>query len=109
MGCNCKSDKQIENVEVSNGKLGQKIVTYSLKTLAFILLLVLLPIINIFIIWFMFKLVVMNKNISIKPLLLSLGKKFQDKEIEDEEEEFDDITEDDVVMVNVEDITNKSK
>ena len=67
-----------------------------------------LPIINLFIIWFIFRTLVLNKDVNIKPLLSAIGKKFKEEEEEDEDE-YDELTEDDVVMVDVEDITNKSK
>jgi len=114
MGCNCKTEKKIDDYLEGSAPLGekisQKILSYSLKSLAFLIMVVLLPIINLLIIWFMFKTIVLNKNVNIKPLLLSLGKKFQEKEIDDEEEDdFEEIKEEDVVMVNVEDITNMGK
>ena len=72
-----------------------------------------LPLINIAIIWFMFNTLVLNKDVNIKPLLLALGNQFKEKKYEDDDEidieEFNELTEDDVVMVDVEDITNKSK
>lgn len=110
MGCNCKSDKSIDSYltdsEKPKEKIGPRIGTYILKSLAFLLMIAALPIINIFIIWFIFRTLMLNKDVNIKPLLTVIGKKFQDKE-EDEEEEYDDLTEEDVVMIDVEDITNK--
>jgi hypothetical protein len=112
-GCNCKTggnkDALTNNASQSNENLGQKIVTYALKSFAFILLLVALPIINLFIIWFMFKTLVLNKDINMKPLLLAIGQKFKEKEEDDEDIDYDNLTEDDVVMVDVEEITSTSK
>lgn len=112
-GCNCKSEKNIDSY-LSDGpkikeKLGPKIVTYIFKTLAFILMLAALPIINLFIIWFIFKMLILNKDVNIKPLLKSIGEKFKVVDSDDDDEDYDNLTEEDVVMVEVEDITNKSK
>ncbi len=108
MGCNCKSNKKIDDylVNDSDNKTKVGFGSYTLKTLAFLLLLIALPIINIVIVWFMFRTVVLNKEVSITPLLTTIGKKFQDKE-DDEDVNIDELTEDDVIMVDVEDITNK--
>lgn len=110
-GCNCKGnnkniDSYLADGEKSNEKLGPKIGSYVLKFMVFLLMVAALPIINLFIIWFIFRTLMLNKEVNIKPLLNVIGKKFQDKEIE-EEEEYNDLTEEDVVMVGVEDITNK--
>jgi hypothetical protein len=111
-GCGCKSNGNKDGLTSSipsNEKLGQKIVTYTLKSLMFLLLLLALPIINLFIIWFMFKTLVLNKDINMKPLLLAIGQKFKEKDDEEDDIDFDNLTEDDVVMVDVEDITSTSK
>ena len=112
MGCNCKADKNIDGL-MSNGnssteKPSQKITNYVLKTIALLLIIVLLPIINLVIIWFVFRTLILNRDVDIKPLLLSIGNKFKPKD-EEEEDDYEDLTEDDVIMVDVEDITNKSK
>lgn len=112
MGCNCKGnnkniDSYLGNGTKSTEKLGPRIGTYILKSLAFVLMIAALPIINLFIIWFIFRTLILNKEVNIKPLLTAIGKKFQDKDEEEDETEFDELTEDDVVMVDVEDITNK--
>ncbi len=97
MACNCKG-KKIEDYSTNSGSVN--IGSYILKTLAFILMLIALPIINIIIIWFMFRTIVLNKEVDIKPILTSLGKKF--KEADNEEEDYDELTEEDVIMDNVE-------
>ena len=94
-GCNCKGnnkniDSYLTDGEKSNEKLGPKIGSYVLKFVAFLLMVVALPIINLFIIWFMFRTLMLNKEVNIKPLLNVIGKKFQEKEIEEEEDEAGD-------------------
>jgi hypothetical protein len=112
-GCNCKSDKKIDNylvnTETPNKKMGATIGKYILKTLAFILMLLALPIINLFIIWFIFKMLILNKDIDIKPLLYSIGNKFKVSDEDDDDNEYDELTEEDVVMVDVENIISKNK
>ncbi len=113
MGCNCKSQNidDILNVDRPKLSIGKLIGKYTLKILSFLLMIAMLPLINIAIIWFMFKTLVLNQDVNIKPLLLALGNQFKEKDNDEEidEEEFDELTEDDVIMVDVEDITKKSK
>lgn len=111
-GCNCKNgqsmDSMLENDNQNNQNLTQTIVKYTLKVLGFLLLVAALPLINLYIIWLMFSMLVLNKNIDVKPILLSLGKKFKQKDEDDEDdEEFSEMTEDDVILLDVENITNK--
>jgi hypothetical protein len=107
-GCNCKKDVktqgEITNDE-SNVKIGETIGNYVLKAVAFLLLVVLLPLINIAIIWFMFNTVVLSKEVNISPLLLSIGSKFQPLEKESDYEDIEGLDESDVVMLDAEDIT----
>jgi hypothetical protein len=116
MGCNCKSQNidDILNVDRPKLNIGELIGKYSLKILLFSLMIIMLPLINLAIIWFMFNTLVLNRDVNIKPLLVALGNQFKEKKYEEDEEEidedeFNDLTEDDVIMVDVEDITNKSK
>ena len=114
MGCNCKTnaidtEALMANSSGSKISIGQNVLKYSLKTLVFLLVLILLPIINLAIIWFIFRTVVLNKDIDIKPLLLSIGSKFQNKDDESDDDDYDELTEDDVVMVDVEELPIKTK
>jgi len=113
MSCNCKKGVlPVENLN-ENQKItvnGNTILIYTLKIFGFLFLLILLPIINLYIIWLMFSTIVLNKNIDLKPLLLSIGNKFKEKEDDEEEflgDEFDDLTEDDVVLLDSEEITKE--
>lgn len=111
MGCNCKNSVQAKEIN-ENRTTGNKITHYFLKTLMFLFIISLLPIINIYLVYIIFKMIVLNKEIDIKPLLLAIGEKFKEKIEEDEDEEddvdFDSLTPDDVVMLDAEDITEKS-
>lgn len=111
--CGCKSNKNIDSY-LSDGKKSDKklvptIGMYALKSIGFILMLAALPIINLFIIWFIFRTLILNKDVDIKPLLLAIGKKFKQIDGDEDDSDYDSLTEEDVVMVDVEDITNKSK
>lgn len=112
MGCNCKGNNGIDLIqEKEKAPLGKRILNYSLKSLAFLFMMAIMPIIVLFIIWFIFKTLVLNENVDIKPLLLSLGNKFKEKDDDDyeDDEDFDNLTEDDVEMVGVDIITKSSK
>lgn len=111
MGCNCKKGEAgyVDSEDKSNIGKKQPIIHYFLKILGFLFMLLLLPIINLFIIWFMFRTLVLNKDVDIKELLLAIGssiKKPEDEEEEDDEE-LEKLTEDDVIMLNVEEIEKK--
>lgn len=112
MGCNCKDDKGFIQNKSEKVSVGKKTTNYVVKFLGFLILLALLPIINVVIIGFMFKTLVLNKEVDVKSLLLFVGKKGKNKTEEDDDDDYDDddydyLTEDDVVMVDVEDITEK--
>ncbi len=74
--CNCKKDLISDNL-VNNQNLGEKFLMYSLKIFAFLVFLIFSPVVILVIYWFVFKTLVLNKDVNIKPLLLSIGKKFQ--------------------------------
>lgn len=112
-GCNCKADKldaEILKKDKVKGPL-PSVGTYILKVLAFVLMIAALPIINLFIIWFIFRTLVLNREVDIKPLLYAIGAKFKPNDNDEDEDEVDinTLTEDDVELVDVEDIAYKSK
>lgn len=108
MGCNCKG-QTIDSVENKDNNLdnknGENIVKYFFKFLVFLLFVTFSPIILIGILWLIFKMIVLNDSVDVKPILIKLGKKFKNI---DEDDDFDELTNDDVVMLNVEDITVKN-
>ena len=70
----------------------------------------LLPIINVLIIWFIFRTLVLDKDVNMKEIMTFIANKIKKPDYDDEDDDdFDSLTEDDVVMVDVEDITNNSK
>lgn len=109
MGCGCKKDKtnnsETEGVK-TNSNLGQNITMYILKTLGFLVVVALYPIISLVILWVIFKTLVLNKQINLKPLLLAIGNSFKEK---DDDEDIEDLTENDVVMLDVEEVKSPSK
>lgn len=111
MGCNCKKgnmDELIKNNGSSNSISTKTIIKYVLKTFGFILFLVLLPFINVYIIYMVFDMFILNNHTDFKPMILALGKKFSIKEESDEEfldeDEYNELTEDDVVLMDSEEI-----
>ena len=117
-GCNCKTKDGFEIPEktnfskLTNKEKGKLVVHYFFKVIGFIIGILLLPIINIAIIWFMFNTIVLTKDVNVVKLLNKYftSKKDDDDEDDDEDEDdvdFEDLTEDDVIMMDVEDITEK--
>lgn len=97
MGCNCKTKNNLVNNQdnINSNQLNNveekttlvKIMHTSVKIIGFIISLLFIPIINIVIIWFLFKTLVLNGKIDFSNLIKQLGKwkKAKDR-IEDEEE-----------------------
>jgi hypothetical protein len=57
---------------------------------------------------------VLNKNVDFKPLLFSIGSKFMEKEDDENDEEFlgdefDNLTEEDVILLDSDEITSVEK
>ena len=112
MGCNCKNKNVLNGDNSSNeGKnaLWVSIIEYSTKTLIFLLSLVfIIPIINAYLIYLLFKMVVLNKNIDAVDMLnsiIKLGKRLNVDEDEEEDEEEEDYDEDELVLTEYEDIS----
>lgn len=110
MGCNCKGNKNLspsgEPIKIS---LKQNVFAYFFKFLAFILFIISLPIVNIVILYYVFKTLVLNKDFDIKPLLMFLINKANNNE-NDEEDDLDDLSElnpEDFELVGVDNITTK--
>lgn len=112
MGCGCKSttisDKNI-NRKINIGSIFQKITIYGLKLLGLIAFIAILPIINVVIIVFSFKLLMLNQNLDMKGVIAQLAKIIKTKNNEDDEDDytFNELTEDDVILLDVEDISQK--
>jgi ATP-dependent Zn protease len=115
MSCGCKTNTKIQTNEQSstlniNRNIKNGYSLFFVRVLAFTLSLFLLPIIMIAIVWFMFQLFFLNKEIDMKKILQVLSSKIKpfnegyeaDDDYEDEEDEF---TEEDYEMVDIEDIT----
>lgn len=107
MSCNCKNDKTIDSMIDDNGQKSKSInvVKYTLKIMAFFIFLTLSPIIFLAMVWLGFKLLVLNDSIDIRPMLQFAADKLRNDKKYDE---FDisELDENDLVMVDVEDITN---
>ena len=75
-------------------------------------MMILLPIIMLAIIWFIFELIILNKEVDIKRIVKVLSSKikpfnegFDEDEEYDEEDDEDEFTEENYEMIDVEDIT----
>jgi hypothetical protein len=96
----------LENDENGFIKKPRTLGNYILKSLVFLLFLISLPILVVGIIWIAFKLLVLNDSIDAKGLLMLFVNKFKSN-IPDEDDDEYYLTEDDLVMLDVEDITQK--
>jgi hypothetical protein len=96
-------------IEDNNGqKSKNNFIDYTLKILAYVLFLILSPFIYLGILWLGFKMLVLNKSIDIKPMLEFAAKKLRTNNNDEIDiNELNELNEDDLVMVDVEDITNK--
>jgi len=121
MGCNCKNSMEMPqgyvSVENENENLIGKSIKYFAKFIGFLIGVALTPIIMLVIIWFMFDTIVLNKDIDLRKVvnkfvkannfIFKEGDEYDDDD--DDDDVFEELTEDDVVLVNVEDITQKTK
>jgi hypothetical protein len=127
MGCGCTKNGKYEPIldnSIDNLNNGENKTTFSgstniiLRILAFILMLGTLPIIMVAIIWFMFELLILNKEMDMKRIVRGLTAKIkpfnegyvenEDYDDEDDDEDYDDdveFNEENYEMVDVDDIT----
>lgn len=105
MGCNCKNGTSMSDL-TNNGKplsLFQEVIKWTLKILLFAIMMAAMPVIILAVIYFIFSTVVLNTKVDIKPLLLALGKRFKSIDYDEmDDEEFEELTEDDVELTDVE-------
>lgn len=71
-GCNCKNNNQF-NVDKET-KITKRTGNYIFRFLVFLFSLITLPIILIIVVWFMFKLMVLNENFDITKIISYLTK-----------------------------------
>ena len=119
MACGCKTKKENisfykdENI-LPKKKLIDEIKSYTSRTLLFLVVLLTIPIITFIIIYYMFTTIVLTKELKVKPFIVSLAKNMKKISDNSEEEEYGDddddddfLDEEDLIMLNVEDITKK--
>lgn len=111
MGCNCKRDNITDLAFDTKGNKVRKywyvyVLEYTVKIAAFLLTLVIgLPILNGYIIYLLFKFLILNKNLNTNDLvssLVSLTKKFTPKDDDDDDDDYDE--EDEFELTDVDDI-----
>jgi hypothetical protein len=109
-GCNCKGSISMQEKNDGEQTFFTNFVKYSLKIILFVLFLIAVPIISLYTIYLGFNIIVLNENVDIKPLLKKIGEHFKEnKNDEDDyidEDEFNNLTEDDVILLGAEDITD---
>ena len=115
MGCGCKgnvsNDNNIKFGDLTLNAKFRRFGFYCLKMLAFMIGILLLPIINVAIIWFMFQTMVLNNSFNVKDIVFKIMgntlKRNDDDDDDDDDDEYYD--EDDVTLLNVEEITHEIK
>ena len=114
-GCNCKKGVSSDKTSVNEDKLPSKTkaLNFVVRFLVFLIFLVISPAIYVYTLWIAFNGLVLSKSLNVNEtikLLAKFSKKNIMKEEEDDDvyaEEFDSLSEDDVVLTNVEDITGR--
>ena len=113
MSCNCKNNKtnpesySSDRIEKSESFF-QNVVKYTLKFFGFLMFLLILPILNIVIVWYAFRMLILDKNIDLRPILFKLGDAFRNKE-DDEYYEVYESSVEDLEMMDVEVLTRDNK
>lgn len=110
MGCNCKNEPNLadgltdESTDINKGSLLSRIVLTSFRFIGFLIALVFTPIILLVLVWFMFKMIVLNEDIDMKGIVTFFANKIKSNERdEDEEEDFEEeFNEDDYIMEDME-------
>ena len=106
MGCGCSSKSKSSEEKKDAKVLSNQ--SYAVKLIVFSVLVLISPVFLGVIIWVLFRTLVLDKEMDILPLVLKLAGK-EPKNEDDEDDDDEDYDEDDVIAVNVEDITNKYK
>jgi hypothetical protein len=100
MGCNCKSGNIADMALNGNGEYKVRkrwyvyVFEYTVKIILYLLSIIIgLPILNVYVIYLVFKLLVLNKNLDTNNLvssLISLTKKFTPNDNNDDDDDDDD-------------------
>ncbi len=99
MGCNCKvsnggsQDKSTVQSDFEQESGVQNFVRYSAKIIGFLMGVILIPIIVVGIIWFMFDIIVLNKEVDLRIILKKIVKINKAIMTDDEDEEDEDYDE----------------
>ena len=119
MGCGCKTNAKYESNYGSSIKRPDKQITHGisnviLRVIAFILMMALLPIIMLAVIWFIFEILILNKEIDMKKIVSVLSSKIKpfnegyEEDYDDDDDDYEDddeFNEENYEMVEVDDIT----
>ena len=122
MGCNsCKKKKGvassstkdfIEKVDIKQSPIGSRIFITFVKSLIFILGVIIgIPIVIPFTVYMLFKVIFFNQGVDVTTGLVNIGKMLQKKDEDDfdEDEDISDFEEDELVMMDVDDITEENR
>lgn len=100
--CNCKNKVNTDVVPETTTKKNN----YTLKIIAFLVFLVFSPIVFLFLLWFGFKMLVLNDSINIKSIVSFIANKIASETKENED--IDDIDDpSNYILLEVDDLTEK--
>ena len=104
MGCNCKKESVSENDDnVKSFKFSiSKIIEYTVRVFGFLLSLIITPVILLIVIWFMFKMLVLNQNFDLKETFKKYLK--IDDNDDDDDDDDDDYDDGNILMMDVDTI-----
>ena len=114
MSCGCKSNQKNEGPSINKDENFKKNVAIFFQTIikfiGFLIFLLLIPLINVFIVIQAFKMIMFSQQLHLKPLLDRVTSLAKPKQKEEKEEDIDisTLTKDDVIMLDVEDISPKN-
>lgn len=125
MGCGCSAKTYSKEKEINNKiyedsskfkdenlkeSVFSKIMYQSLKLVAFFIMLLFVPFIMIAVVWFIFSVVVLNKEVDMKKIVTILAskiKRFNEDEYDDddyEDDDFEEYDEDNYELIDVEEV-----
>ncbi len=102
--CGCKNGPSADEILNETSKKNGSFINGVFRSLTFLFFLLLVPFITIYFIWAAFKMIVLNKNIDIKNALLAITKGKTEINVTDDDDEYDEL-----VMMDVEDISEQYK
>lgn len=106
MACNCKVSGDNQDNTIKKTSI-QSVLNYSAKIFGFLIGVLLLPLIIVAIIWFMFDIIVLNKDVNLAVILkkiVKINKAMLEDDEEDEDDDFEYDETEEYITENVEEL-----